>query len=60
MTEYSCSVCKYTSMKKQNTIRHLNSKLCEEVNAVLIEIPNHIECANVLKNLHPKKVMINM
>ncbi len=55
MTEYSCSACKYTSMKKQNTIRHLNNKLCKELNSVLIEIPNHIECANCNKKFASKK-----
>lgn len=42
-------------MKKQNTIRHLNNKSCKELDAVLIEIPNHIECTNCNKKFASKK-----
>ncbi len=45
MTEYSCSVCQYTSSLKDNVNRHINKKRsCGPGTKIIIEIPIDIKC----------------
>jgi len=45
MTEYSCSVCNYTSALKEHVTRHINrKKSCGQGTKEIIEIPNEICC----------------
>jgi ElaB/YqjD/DUF883 family membrane-anchored ribosome-binding protein len=51
MTEYSCSVCKYTSEIKENVTRHINKKkTCGFGSKEIIEIPIEIKCEFCNKN----------
>ena len=45
MTEYGCSICEFTSSKKQHVIRHINrKKSCGPGIKEIIEIPIEIVC----------------
>ena len=51
MTEFSCSVCKYTSAKKENVARHIKKKSsCGTGIREIIEIPKQIICQYCNKN----------
>jgi len=43
--EFGCSVCEYTSSKKENVVRHINRKIaCGKGLREIIEIPIEIKC----------------
>jgi transcriptional regulator NrdR family protein len=45
MTEYSCSVCQYTSKKKDHVERHIKKKKsCGQGIKEIIEIPIDVKC----------------
>jgi hypothetical protein len=49
--EFGCSICEYTSSKKENVIRHINKKKsCGSDIRELIEIPVDINCEFCNKN----------
>lgn len=49
--EFACSVCEYTSSKKENVTRHINrKKSCGPGNKEIIEIPIEIKCTFCNKN----------
>jgi len=51
MSEYSCSICQYTSNKKQHVINHINrKKTCGPGIREVIEIPVEIICEFCQKN----------
>ncbi len=56
MSEYSCSICKYTSNRKDFVKNHINRKTkCGEGIAQLIEIPSEISCQRCNKFFSTKK-----
>jgi len=43
--EFTCSICQYTSDKKNNVLRHISKKIsCGTGNREIIEIPTEIKC----------------
>jgi len=55
-TEFACSICQYTSCKKDNVIRHIQKKKsCGVGIKEIIEIPIHIACEFCNKNFLTKQ-----
>jgi hypothetical protein len=58
MTEYACSMCKYTSTQQINVINHIKrKKSCGQGNKEIIEIPIEIKCDFCNKNFSCTKTL---
>ena len=54
--EFSCSICEYTSYKKQHIINHINRKRsCGIGDKIIIEIPIEIKCKYCKKNFSTRE-----
>jgi hypothetical protein len=59
MTEFACSVCQYTSTKRDHVERHVNKKKsCGPGIKEIIEIPIEINCEFCGKNFSTQKTLI--
>jgi hypothetical protein len=54
--EFGCSICEYTSCRKNNVVKHINrKKTCGPGVKEIIEIPIEIKCEHCSKNFSTKE-----
>ncbi len=59
MSEYGCSICKYTSINKDHVLRHISKKNNCGDNPQLVVIPVEIVCEFCDKQFSTKKILNN-